>query len=63
MVRVIVEGVIDPTRHNLWPLVLAIVLVMGFAASAGGALAGWLLTPLWPRDPGGFRHGGRRSGK
>lgn len=51
MVRVIVEGVIDPTRHNLWPLVVVIVLVMGFAASGSGALVGWLLTPLWPWGP------------
>lgn len=49
MVRVFVEVVAEPTRHNLWPLVLAIVLVMGFAASGAGALLGALTARLWPR--------------
>jgi len=52
MLRVLVEATIEPSRHNLWPLALAIVLVMGFATSGAGALAGWLLWPLWPRGPG-----------
>lgn len=47
MVRVIVEGVMDPSRHNLWPVVLVIVLVLGFAVAGGGALAGALLARVW----------------
>jgi len=43
MARVIVEGVIDPTRHNLWPLALVIALVLGLAVATPGAVVGWLL--------------------
>ena len=55
MALVVVEVAIDPPHHNLWPLALAIVLAMGLAAAGAGALAGWLLSPLWARDRGGPR--------
>jgi len=40
MARVIVESVLDPTRHNLWPLALAIVLVLGLVVAGAGAACG-----------------------
>ncbi|HEX7034573.1 MAG TPA: hypothetical protein VF210_02290 [Pseudomonadales bacterium] len=43
MLRVIVEGIQDPTSHNLWPLALIIVLVLGAVVAAPGAVLGWLL--------------------
>lgn len=49
MARVIVEGVLDPTRHNLWPLALVIALVLGFAVAGAGAACGWLASRLLRR--------------
>lgn len=46
IVRVIVEVVIDPTRHNLWPLVLAIAAVVGYASAVPGAVVGHLVLRL-----------------
>lgn len=43
MARVIVEGVIDPTSHNLWPFEIVIAALLGLAAALPGALLGWLL--------------------
>lgn len=43
MCRVVVEVLLEPTRHNLWPLALMIVLVMGLGLAGFGALLGWLL--------------------
>lgn len=43
MLRVIVEGIQDPTTHNLWPIALVIVLVLGAVVTAPGAVVGWLL--------------------
>lgn len=42
MIRVVVEGIMDPGRHNLWPLALVIVAVLGFAVAGAGAALGWL---------------------
>lgn len=44
--RVMVDTAKDPTSHNLWPFELAIALVIGFAASAVGALIGSVLARL-----------------
>ena len=41
--RVVVEGSMDPTRHNLWPLVIVIAAVVGYLVAAPGALIGHLL--------------------
>lgn len=49
MARVIVEGVLEPTRHNLWPLALIIALVLGFAVAGVGAACGWLASRLLRR--------------
>ena len=46
MARVIVEGLADPTRHNLWPLAILIAAAVGYAAAIPGAVVGhlvWLL--------------------
>lgn len=46
LVRVLVEGVRDPTSHNLWPLEVVIASAVGFACSAAGAIAGSLIAML-----------------
>jgi hypothetical protein len=38
--RVIVEGMKDPTSHNLWPFEVVIALVVGLGASVIGTLLG-----------------------
>ena len=52
MARVVVDGVRDPTSHNLWPFEVIIALVIGFACSASGAIAGSLIARLLPNRPG-----------
>lgn len=47
MARVIVEGLLDPTRHKLWPLALVIALFLGLLISGAGALIGYLLARVW----------------
>ena len=44
LLRVIVEGIQDPSRHNLWPLALIIVLVLGVVVAAPGAVLSRLLS-------------------
>lgn len=48
LARVLVEGVADPTSHNLWPFEIAIASGVGFAAALTGAIAGSLLAKLIP---------------
>jgi hypothetical protein len=43
MARVIVDTLRDPTSHNLWPLEVVMMAVLGFGAAFAGALAGRLL--------------------
>lgn len=52
MARVVVEGMQDPTSHNLWPLEVIIALAIGFACSASGAITGSLIARLLPNRPG-----------
>lgn len=40
MARVLVEGWMDPTRHNLWPLALGIAIATGYATALSGTLLG-----------------------
>lgn len=47
MLRVIVEGIQDPTRHNLWPLALIIVLVLGAVVAAPGAVVARVLSRVF----------------
>ncbi|MGH7381348.1 MAG: hypothetical protein ACREKR_03845 [Candidatus Methylomirabilales bacterium] len=47
LARVIVDGLKDPTSHNLWPLEVIIALVVGFVCALAGAIAGGLVTSLF----------------
>jgi hypothetical protein len=40
--RIIVEGVKDPTSHNLWPFEIVIALALGLGCAFAGACAGSL---------------------
>lgn len=53
-VRIVVEGVMDPTSHNLWPFEIGIALFVGLVATAPGAIVGTLVRPLLhpPADGG-----------
>jgi hypothetical protein len=51
LARVIVDGVRDPTSHNLWPLEVVIALLMGLACAFAGVLAGSLVR-LFVHDGG-----------
>ncbi|WP_243301746.1 hypothetical protein [Geothrix oryzisoli] len=42
MVRVLVDGAKDPTSHNLWPIELIMMGVLGAGLAFAGALAGRL---------------------
>lgn len=46
LARVIVDGVKDPTSHNLWPLELIIALVVGILCTLPGSIVGILLAKL-----------------
>lgn len=46
MTRVLVEGLMDPTSHNLWPLELIIALPVGFVPAVAGAIVGSLFARL-----------------
>jgi len=47
MVRVVVEGIIDPGRHNLWPFALIIAVILGLIVTGMGATVGWLAARLF----------------
>lgn len=46
LARVVWEGVLDPTSHNLWPFEIVIALALGFLAALAGAIAGSLISML-----------------
>jgi hypothetical protein len=48
MARILVEGLLDPTSHNLWPLevTIAAVLGLGLACALAGAAVGSLTAQL-----------------
>jgi len=46
MARVVVEGIMDPSRHNLWPLALIITVLTGLVVAGSGATLGWLASRL-----------------
>jgi uncharacterized membrane protein len=50
-VRVLVEGIQDPTSHNLWPFEVVIALILGFGCAFLGAAAGGLAAALRSRRP------------
>ena len=41
--RIVMDGLADPTSHNLWPLEVVIALGMGLLAASAGALTGSLV--------------------
>lgn len=49
LARVIVEGVQDPTSHNLWPLEIIIASFLGFFCALTGAVSGSLLAKIKAR--------------
>jgi hypothetical protein len=46
MIRVIIDCIPDPTRHNLWPFEVAIAYGVGLPWALGGAVIGWCLAWL-----------------
>lgn len=46
LARVIVEGLRDPSSHNLWPFEIIIAMALGFACSLAGAVIGNLIAKL-----------------
>ena len=50
--RVIVDGLKDPSSHNLWPFEVIIALLMGFLCALAGAVAGSLVSTLVARRGG-----------
>lgn len=52
IVRVIVEGVADPTSHNLWPFEVIIAIFVGFLCTLPGAAVGFLIAKLLDRKAG-----------
>lgn len=53
LIRVLVEGVRDPTSHNLWPLEVIIAVLVGLVSAVPGAIGGVLLTKLLKPHDGG----------
>jgi hypothetical protein len=50
--RVVVDGIQDPTSHNLWPFEVIIALVVGFPCAFAGAITGSLIANLLPNHSG-----------
>jgi hypothetical protein len=46
LARVMLEGILDPSSHNLWPFEVIIALLLGFACSLTGAAIGLLVGRL-----------------
>ncbi len=49
MSRVIAEGIIDPTSHNLWPIELIIAILMGYAIALPSTVVGVAIRKLFDR--------------
>jgi len=49
MARVVVDGVLDYSAHNLWPFELVIAILVSAVVAVPGALAGSVLLWLSPR--------------
>jgi hypothetical protein len=50
MAHIVVEGAMDPTKHNQWPLAIIISAVVGYAATAPGVILGQLIYCLVHRE-------------
>jgi hypothetical protein len=46
--RVVVEGLQDPTSHNLWPLEIVIAAALGFVWALAGAIIGTIAARFKP---------------
>lgn len=57
LARVLVEGIRDPSSHNLWPFEVAIALVLGFSCSLAGAAIGSLIARLRNYNSGRIKGG------
>lgn len=55
LARVVVEGIMDATKHNLWPLVFVIAAVVGYLCTAPGVIIGHLIWRLRQSDSGKAR--------
>ncbi len=55
LARVIVDGLEDPTSHNLWPFEVVIALFVGLPCALFGALAGNLTSKLARKQARGSR--------
>lgn len=49
LARVLVEGLKDPTSHNLWPLEVIIASLVGLICATAGAVTGSLTVGLLRR--------------
>lgn len=49
MARVVVDGVLDYSAHNLWPFEVVIAILVAGAVAVPGALAGSVVLWLLPR--------------
>lgn len=47
--RIVVEGIMDPTSHNLWPFEVVIAAGLGYGIAAAGGVAGAVLARLASR--------------
>jgi hypothetical protein len=55
MARVLIEGFMDPTKHNLWPLVIVIAVVVGYLSTAPAVITGHLIWWLRQNHSGSGR--------
>jgi len=46
MARVVFEGILDPTSHNLWPFEIVIGAMVSAPCAFAGALVGWMVWKL-----------------
>ncbi len=51
MARIVVEGFIDRTSHNLWPFEIVIAVGIGIPVALAGAALGRLLAKALGREP------------
>lgn len=42
IIKIIIDGVSDPTSHNLWPFEIILLAVIGFASAFIGAGIGFM---------------------
>lgn len=53
IIRVLVEGIRDPTLHSLWPFEVVIAILVGAASAVPGATVGVLIRKLLKPHYGG----------